>query len=255
MVSIWPTVNPASENYAEMSELGYLVANERGLSLQLAIWDRGSTARVPMAFYDATNPRARDYIWSKVRDNYLKYGIKTWWLDACEPELVPEQSGNLRYHLGPGLEVGNAYPMLHARGFYENMLAEGEDPELRELLLRAAERGLGPDELAALGREHGVAEWEAAGRDASTLYRGARLAGALDWASEHASDLNRLERHFLDESEAASVGEASRQRRANRRLRSGGPCEFRAPAWPAAWQPRSRIAGAIRCARPRSPSP
>jgi alpha-D-xyloside xylohydrolase len=126
MVSIWPTVNPASENYAEMADLGLLVTNEHGLGLQLASWDRGSAMRVPMSFYDATSPRARDYIWSKVRDNYLKYGIKTWWLDACEPELVPEQPDNLRYHIGPGLAVGNAYPMLHARGFYEGMQAEGE---------------------------------------------------------------------------------------------------------------------------------
>ena len=63
-------------------------------------------------------------------------------------------------------------------------------------------------------------EWEAGGRDPSTLYRGARLAGALDWATEHAPDLNQLERHFLDESQAASVREASRQRRTNRRLRA-----------------------------------
>jgi WD40 repeat protein/DNA-binding SARP family transcriptional activator len=63
-------------------------------------------------------------------------------------------------------------------------------------------------------------EWEAAGRDPSTLYRGARLAGALDWATEHAPDLNQLERHFLDESQAASLREASRQRRTNRRLRA-----------------------------------
>ena len=139
MVSVWPTVNPASENYAEMSELGYLVANEHGLGLQLASWDRGSTVRVPMSFYDATNPRARDYVWSKVRDNYLKFGIKTWWLDACEPELVPEQPENLRYYIGPGLEVGNAYPMLHARGFYEGMQAEGEQEIV--LLCRSAWAG------------------------------------------------------------------------------------------------------------------
>jgi len=139
MVSVWPTVNPASENYAEMNELGYLVANEHGLGLQLASWDRGSTVRVPMSFYDATNPRARDYVWSKVRDNYLKFGIKTWWLDACEPELVPEQPENLRYYIGPGLEVGNAYPMLHARGFYEGMQAEGEQEIV--LLCRSAWAG------------------------------------------------------------------------------------------------------------------
>ena len=139
MVSVWPTVNPASENYAEMSELGYLVANEHGLGLQLASWDRGSAVRVPMSFYDATNPRARGYVWSKVRDNYLKFGIKTWWLDACEPELVPEQPENLRYYIGPGLEVGNAYPMLHASGFYEGMQAEGEQEIV--LLCRSAWAG------------------------------------------------------------------------------------------------------------------
>ena len=64
-----------------------------------------------------------------------------------------------------------------------------------------------------------AAEWDAGGRDPSALYRGARLTGALDWAAEHASDLNQLERQFLDESQAASTREAGRQRRANRRLR------------------------------------
>ena len=33
---------------------------------------------------------------------------------------------NLRYHLGPGLEVANLYPQLHERGFYEGMRSEGE---------------------------------------------------------------------------------------------------------------------------------
>ena len=36
--------------------------------------------------------------------------------------------------------------------------------ELRDLLMRAAERGLAPDELARLGRERGRAEWVAAAR-------------------------------------------------------------------------------------------
>jgi alpha-D-xyloside xylohydrolase len=127
MVSVWPNVNPASENYAEMKDLGLLVDNEHGLDFQLAFWDRNSASRVPMTFYDSTNPRAREYIWSKVKQNYYDYGIRTWWLDACEPELVPEAPDNLRYHLGPGAEVTNIYPMLHARGFYEGMRAEGEE--------------------------------------------------------------------------------------------------------------------------------
>jgi len=127
MVSIWPTVNPASDNYREMEDLGLLVGNERGIGVQLPIWDRGDSGRALMTFYDATHPEARSYIWAKVKEGYYKHGIRTWWLDACEPELRPEQPENLRYHLGPGAEVSNIYPMLHAKGFYDGMRAEGEE--------------------------------------------------------------------------------------------------------------------------------
>jgi alpha-D-xyloside xylohydrolase len=139
MVSVWPNVNPASENYAEMKDRGLLVESEHGLDFQLAFWERGSAVKVPMTFYDPTNPEARDFIWSKVKQNYYDYGIRTWWLDACEPELVPEAPENLRYHLGPGLETTNIYPMLHARGFYEHMQAEGETEILS--LIRSAWAG------------------------------------------------------------------------------------------------------------------
>ncbi|MEU6697904.1 ATP-dependent DNA helicase [Pseudonocardia sp. NPDC046786] len=55
--------------------------------------------------------------------------------------------------------------------------------ELRELLLRAAERGLGPQELAELGRAYGRDEWVAAARffrtyEEVTLLRGAAGRGA-----------------------------------------------------------------------------
>src|SRR6185437_12725271 len=86
-----------------------------------------------------TSPQARSYVWGKASDNYYKLGVRVWWLDACEPELRPEDQGNLRYHLGPGAEVGNAYPMLHASGFYEGMQAEGEQEIV--LLCRSAWAG------------------------------------------------------------------------------------------------------------------
>jgi alpha-D-xyloside xylohydrolase len=148
MVSIWPTVNPASENYAEMAEAGLLVDNERGIGVHLPIWDKGSTGRALVSFYDATSPRAREYIWSKVREGYYKHGVRVWWLDACEPELRPEHPDNLRYHLGPGLEVGNIYPMLHAKGFHDGMAAAGEDEIV--LLCRSAWAG---------SQRYGAAVW------------------------------------------------------------------------------------------------
>jgi alpha-D-xyloside xylohydrolase len=149
MVSIWPTVNPASENYAEMENLGLLVANERGLGPQLAIWDKGSGDRRTMvSFYDATNPRAREYIWARAKEGYYKHGVRVWWLDACEPELVPENPDNLRYYLGPGLEVGNIYPQLNAKAFYDGMRAEGEEEVV--LLCRSAWAG---------SQRYGAAVW------------------------------------------------------------------------------------------------
>ncbi|MBV9381706.1 MAG: family 31 glucosidase, partial [Streptosporangiaceae bacterium] len=148
MVSIWPTVNPASENYDEMDDLGLLVASERGIGVHLPISDKGSAGRALVSFYDATNPRAREYIWSKARDGYFKHGVRVWWLDACEPELRPEHPGNLRYHIGPGLEAGNIYPLLHAKAFHDGMAAEGEDEIV--LLCRSAWAG---------SQRYGAAVW------------------------------------------------------------------------------------------------
>ena len=65
-----------------------------------------------------------------------------------------------------------------------------------------------------------ASEWRDSGRDPAELYRGARLASALDWAASHDPELNQLERSFLDESQAASERQAQRQRRTNRRLRT-----------------------------------
>jgi WD40 repeat protein/DNA-binding SARP family transcriptional activator len=67
-----------------------------------------------------------------------------------------------------------------------------------------------------------AADWEAGGGDPSELYRGARLAAALEWAenADRETGLNRRERAFLEESRLASAREGERQRRANRRLRT-----------------------------------
>jgi WD40 repeat protein/DNA-binding SARP family transcriptional activator len=60
--------------------------------------------------------------------------------------------------------------------------------------------------------------WDAGGRDAGELYRGARLSSALDWAPDHEDELNSLEREFLAASRLASEREAERSRQLNRRL-------------------------------------
>jgi alpha-D-xyloside xylohydrolase len=125
MVSVWPSVSPLSENHAELERRGLFVGTEFG-PMAHADWpDKGIDRTVQVAFYDATNPEARDFFWSKIRQNYLALGIDVYWADACEPELKPGFPANLRYHAGPGLEVGNMYPRENSRAFHEGLLAEG----------------------------------------------------------------------------------------------------------------------------------
>jgi len=126
MVSIWPTVNPAAETYAEMERRGLLVRVERGQPFHMLFADVGASGPVPLRFYDPTHPEARRFIWERVREGYYRHGIKVWWLDACEPEVYPPDHENLRYHLGNGLEVAGLYPLLHQQAFWEGMKTEGE---------------------------------------------------------------------------------------------------------------------------------
>ncbi len=63
-------------------------------------------------------------------------------------------------------------------------------------------------------------QWEDGGRDRADLYRGARLASALDWTAGHAAELNERERAFLEESRGDAERQALRARKTNRRLRT-----------------------------------
>ena len=53
-------------------------------------------------------------------------------------------------------------------------------------------------------------EWRDGGRDRAELYRGARLASALEWRAAHEPELNAIEQQFLDASRLA--GERERRR-------------------------------------------
>lgn len=119
MVSIWPTVDKTCENYEEMLEKGYLIRTERGFRVGLDF--QGATIH-----YDATNPKARDYVWNKAKKNYYDLGIKVFWLDEAEPEYTAYDFDNYRYHRGTNLQIGNTYPVDYARTFYEGMEREGQ---------------------------------------------------------------------------------------------------------------------------------
>jgi alpha-D-xyloside xylohydrolase len=124
-ISVWPTVNPQSEHFELMKKRGWLVRSEHGVAAFTLFADTG-VENVYLHLYDATHPEARQFLWEQLSKGYVQHGIKLWWLDACEPEAIPQEVGNMRFHLGSGLEVGNLYPLLHAQALYEGMMQAGE---------------------------------------------------------------------------------------------------------------------------------
>ncbi|MEU8351090.1 MULTISPECIES: glycoside hydrolase family 31 protein [unclassified Streptomyces] len=171
VVSVWPSVSPLSENHGPLEQRGFLIGTEYG-PLAHADWpDKGVAEVVHVAFYDATHPGARAYLFERIRENYLEpYGIRAFWLDACEPELKPGFPANLRYHAGPGLEVGNLYPRENARAFHEGLTAAGEPDVVT--LNRSAWAG---------SQRYGAALWSGdIGTDFATLRR--QIAAGLNVA-------------------------------------------------------------------------
>ncbi len=119
MVSIWPTVDRKSENYADMQEKGLLVRTEKGSPQCFDFL--GDTV-----IYDATNPEARKFVWNICKRNYQDCGVDMYWLDEAEPEYVAYDYDHFRYHIGSVLRTGNIYPRLHAKAFYDGQTAAGQ---------------------------------------------------------------------------------------------------------------------------------
>lgn len=120
MVSVWPSVDRKSKNFNEMLERGLLIRTERGT---IQAYDFQGDC----AIFDATNPEAQAFVWERCRENYYKYGIDMFWLDNAEPDLAVYDFDNYRYYLGTHLKVGNLYPKMYAKAFFDGLTAENQE--------------------------------------------------------------------------------------------------------------------------------
>ncbi len=132
MVSVWPMVDYKSENFGEMKARGLLTRVEKGFRVDNTYM--GNTIH-----YDATNPEARDFVWNTIRRNYYDKGIRLFWLDEAEPEYSVYDFENYRYYLGPNVQIGNVYPVMYAKTFFDGMRAQGQEQVVN--LLRCAWAG------------------------------------------------------------------------------------------------------------------
>lgn len=152
MVSMWPTINEHSENYRYMLEHNMLLRTASGSNRVFDFYG-------PQAEIDPTNPDARKYIFSKLKENYLDNGVDLLWFDEAEPEIHPEQFDNIIMHEGRGDEVALLYPYYYSQLVYDGM------------------KEMGRDDIVTLSR---------------AAYTGAQKFGTLVWSGDIRSDFESL---------------------------------------------------------------
>jgi alpha-D-xyloside xylohydrolase len=111
MVSIWPIMDPQSDNNKEMRDHGYLLGNQ--------------------ATYDAFQEKARELYWKQANAGLFSNDIDAWWCDCTEPfeadwqgAYKPEPEERLQINVGEAKkyldpQYINAYSLWHSKGMYE----------------------------------------------------------------------------------------------------------------------------------------
>ncbi|MBQ7863718.1 MAG: hypothetical protein IJ353_04520 [Lachnospiraceae bacterium] len=120
IVSMWPTINEKSENYRYMSDNNMLMRTNRGSDRVFDFY--GWQAEI-----DVTNPDTREYVWSKLKENYIDNGVDALWFDEAEPEVHPEQFDNLIWHAGRADKVALLYPYYYSKLAYDGFKSMGRD--------------------------------------------------------------------------------------------------------------------------------
>ena len=139
IVSMWPTINEKSENYRHMVDNNMLIRTARGSDRLFDFY--GWQAQI-----DVSNPATREYVWSKLKENYADQGVDAFWFDVSESEIWPEHFDNLITSRGRGEMTALMYPYDYARLVYEGQKAMGR----KEIVTLIRGAYLGSQKYAAL---------------------------------------------------------------------------------------------------------
>jgi alpha-D-xyloside xylohydrolase len=124
MISVWPRFVPTDRFYSEIAEHGWFEHLADGTPTNGLPYDKAGSD------IDTTNPDAAKWYWKTIRDNIISKGFDSLWADETEPDLPPNGS---YYHIGPGTEYFNVYPLFHTGALYDGFRTD--TPERRALIL------------------------------------------------------------------------------------------------------------------------
>jgi alpha-D-xyloside xylohydrolase len=129
LISVWPRFEKESRYFNFLAEKGWLLKDKNGNPVD-GLPERSDRAG---ALIDSTNPDARAWYWSMIRDNIAARGFDWFWLDETEPDLVPD---GFFYSIGSGDRYHNVFPLLHVEGVAEG--SRRDRPNMRSLILARA---------------------------------------------------------------------------------------------------------------------
>jgi alpha-D-xyloside xylohydrolase len=124
MISVWPRFVPDVSFYAELRRKGWFIDLADGTPTDGLPYDRAGSD------IDTTNPDAARWYWKTIHDNILSKGFDSLWADETEPDLPPNGA---YFHIGPGTQYFNVYPLFHAGALYDGF--RRDDPDRRALIL------------------------------------------------------------------------------------------------------------------------
>lgn len=154
MISVWPRFVPESRYYATVLKNGWFEHLADGTPTNGLPYDRAGSD------IDTTNPEAAKWYWDLVKENYVAKGFDAFWADETEPDLPPNGS---YFHVGPGTQFFNIYPLFHTAAFYNGMRASM------------------PNRAVILSRD---------------AYLGAQHNGAIFWSSDISGNWDTLKREL-----------------------------------------------------------
>ena len=130
MISVWPRFVKESRYYPLLAKNGWFEHLADGTPTDGEPYDHAGSD------IDTTNPDAAKWYWNTINENYVKKGFDAFWADETEPDLSPNDS---YFHVGPGTEYFNTYPLFHTKAFYQGM--RKDMPERALILARDAYLG------------------------------------------------------------------------------------------------------------------
>ena len=124
MISVWPRFAPGDRYYDMLKKNGWFIHLADGTPINGLPYDRAGSD------IDTTNPAVAAWYWKTIRDNIVSKGFDSLWADETEPDLPPNGA---YYHIGPGTEYFNVYPLFHTAALYNGF--RKDEPGRRALIL------------------------------------------------------------------------------------------------------------------------